>query len=210
MPHIRQSIPLELRSTPSGIIEGYASVYGVQDLLGDVVQPGAFAKTITTHTAAGTRPAMLWAHDQSRVVGQWSSISDDGRGLLVRGQLNLKTIEGREAFASVEAGDLDGLSIGFFVPPNGSKYQAGANLLTEIELHEISLVSCPANQAARITSVKSLPSKPKTLREFESALRELGFSRAEAVAIAKNGFTEAEKAEEADLVNQLAELIKLI
>jgi HK97 family phage prohead protease len=160
--------------------------------------------------AAGTRPAMLWAHDQSRVVGHWSAISDDGRGLLVRGQLNLKTTEGREAFASVEAGDLDGLSIGFFVPPNGSKYQAGANLLTEIELHEISLVSCPANQAARITSVKSLPAKPKTLREFEAALRELGFSRAEAVAVAKNGFTEAEKAEEADLVNQLAELIKLI
>lgn len=206
---IKTSSPLEFRfvAGPSqGVLEGYASTFGgPPDSYGDVIAPGAFAKSLAAHKAAGTTPVMLWSHDLSRPVGRWLDLAEDARGLKVQGVLNLDTEAGREAFGHAKAGDLNGLSIGFRLPAGGrERRQDGSSILKEIDLAEISLVTIPANGAARITSVKSV----QTRADLERALRlQCGLSRAAAAKVAAGGWPALAK-DESPEIDTLAARIK--
>ncbi len=202
---LHQSLPLlEVRYQPQGSVEGYASVFGGVDSYGDTIVPGAYQKSLAKHRKSGTTPVMLWSHKQESPIGRWVTLAEDARGLSVSGQLNMKTTAGQEAYAHLQAGDLNGLSIGFRVAPGGSEYKGGVNYLKEIELLEVSVVAVPADSAARISSVKSLEAKPATLRELEGALQRIGYSRREAQNIAAKGFAAAGDPESSD------ELIKAL
>jgi hypothetical protein len=185
------SLPvLELRSQAQGLVTGYASVFNGVDSYGDCILPGAFSATLAKHRAAGTSPAMLWAHQQSEPIGRWLALAEDSRGLRVEGQLNLKTSAGQDAFEHLRAGDVNGLSIGYRVPRNGSEQRDdGVTLLKALDLYEVSVVALPADGAARISAVKAQPVRPATIRELEEALGSLGFSRREARHIAAKGFS---------------------
>lgn len=196
---------LDLKATEQGIVEGYASVWNVLDSHGDVVVKGAFQNSLNANKPV----VMLWAHSQSQPVGKWLDIREDEKGLHVRGQLNLKTQAGLDAFEHLKAGDISAFSIGYMVNPNGSEIKNGVNYLHDLELAEISLVSLPSNPQARVTNVKNLNSaKPHTLREFETMLRTAGnFSRKEAADIAQKGFwVKADKAELSALANLILKL----
>jgi len=93
------------------VIEGYASLWGVADLNGDVVARGAFGGTIAVASARGVR--MLHQHDSRSVIGVWDDMREDERGLWVRGRIMDWSAEARFAQALSRAGALDGLSIGF-------------------------------------------------------------------------------------------------
>lgn len=179
------SIPsLSVRAQPSGVIEGYGSVFGIQDSHGDIVLPGAFAQSLKKGP-----PLMLWAHDQSRPIGRWVSAAEDSRGLHLKGQLNLQTDAGNEAYAHLNAGDVNGLSIGYTLGTKGAEYRNGTRHLTDIDLREVSVVALPSNDQSRVISVKTTArTKPSTLREFETALRSIGFSRGEAEKLAAKGW----------------------
>lgn len=190
---LHHSLPLlEVRSQAQGLIEGYASVFAGVDSYGDTIQPGAFARSITSHKAAGTAPVMLWAHRSESLIGRWVDLTEDRRGLKVTGQLNLNTAAGRDAFEHLRAGDVNGLSIGYTVMPGGSEFIGGVNVLKHVDLAEISVVALPADASARINVVKAAAEKPATIREFEKALQSLGYSRKEAAHIAAKGFGEPE------------------
>lgn len=178
------SLPnLELKAEQSGFIEGYGSVFGGRDSQGDVVEFGAFTKSLKK-----TPPLMLWQHRQDAPIGKWTEAVEDTRGLYLRGKINTQTTAGRDAFEHLKAGDISGLSIGFRLPAGGSRTEGDTRYLHEIDLAEVSVVSMPANPEARITSVKAQTQKPNTLREFEHALMAIGFTRREAVALARKGF----------------------
>lgn len=180
----KTSPPLfEIRSQPQGQIAGYASCFGGIDSYGDTVAPGAFAESLSRGT-----PLFLWQHRMEQPIGRWTALHEDSRGLHVEGQINMQTAAGREAFAHLQAGDLNGLSIGFSLAPGGSKYADGVNMLTQIDLAEISIVSMPADSAARVHSVKTVLQKPESIREFEAALESLGYSRREARGLAAKGW----------------------
>lgn len=186
---LQTSLPnLEIRSQPQGLVEGYAACFSGIDSYGDTIRPGAFGASLARHKKAGTAPVMLWSHKQESPVGKWTALAEDGRGLVVKGQMNLATTAGREAFEHLRAGDLNGLSIGYRVEPNGSKFEGGVNVLTGIDLHEVSVVTLPADSAARINSVKSQAMKPASIRDFEDALQTLGYSRREAKALCSKGY----------------------
>lgn len=191
---------LQLRAQPEGRISGYGSAFGVVDSFGEVITAGAFAASLRQHAAASSSPLMLWSHQTDRPIGRWDTLSEDSRGLLVEGQINLATTAGREAFAHLQAGDLNGLSIGF--RPIASKPRPDGVLeLSEVDLVEISVVTLPANASARVLSVRAQPEPPGSLRELEQALRDLGYSRREAAAVAQRGFPalEDEAARSAEL-----------
>lgn len=195
-PLLRLAPPLELRfagqEAAQGVISGYASIFvgqpgGEPDSYGDVIAKHAFKATIAAHTAAGTSPVMLWSHDPARPLGRWTELREDERGLFVRGQLNLQTATGREAFEHLKARDIGGLSIGFQIAENGFQRQEdGSRLLTAIELHEISLVAMPAARAARVTEIKSAPGSRQELFTF---LHQAGLSRAAAKSVAAGGWS---------------------
>ena len=180
-----KSPDLEIKSEASGRIVGYGSVFGNVDSHREIVAAGAFTKSIQQHQSQKSMPLMLWMHKTDRPIGRWTSMAQDNHGLLVEGQLNLKTEAGKEAFEHLSGGDLDGLSIGFRVPDGGSHYAGdGVTLLKELELVEVSIVSLPSNAASRVTSIKSLSSKT----ELVDLLREAGLAKLAAQKVASGGW----------------------
>jgi len=130
--------------TRSLVIEGYASLFGVEDLAGDVVRAGAFTRTL----ARGAGVGMLLAHVGGRTAGRWTTLREDGRGLFVRGFVSDTTPAGAAALKLIAAGELDGLSIGFVARDWSPRTSRGRDL-KEIELREISLVVSPMLPGAR-------------------------------------------------------------
>lgn len=126
-------------------IEGYASLWGVADLNGDVVAKGAFAASVARTGARGVR--MLHQHESRAVVGVWDRMVEDERGLWVQGRIMDWSAEARFAGALSRAGALDGLSIGF--RSSRARREGRLRVLVEVELWEVSLVTFPMLPGAR-------------------------------------------------------------
>lgn len=147
-------------------IEGYASLFGEADQGGDIVQPGAYAASLARGAA---RVKMLWQHDPAQPIGIWEEVREDAKGLWVKGRLLDATQRGREAAALVQAGAIDGLSIGYRTK-RAAKDGKGRRLLSELELWEVSLVTFPMLPSARVAAKAETPAIEQTLRELAAAL----------------------------------------
>ena len=165
----------DIRLTEGSRIEGYASFFGLTDQGGDVVMPGAYARSLTRLKAEGRAVRMLWQHDATQPIGVWDEIAEDGRGLKVKGRILTEVDKGREAAALVAAGAIDGLSIGYRTV-TAEKDAKGQRLLREVELWEVSLVTFPMLPEARVGAKGDSP-EAMDLRElaalFDAARRVL-------------------------------------
>ncbi len=151
-PEIKRA-PLTLaKVSPTGLFEGYASLFNVADLGRDVVMPGAFAESLARRGAAGVR--LLWQHDPREPVGAWQSIVEDARGLKVRGRLNLAVARAREILALMKESAVDGLSIGFRTQRSVRDPKTGLRKLHKLDLWEISLVTFPMLPQARVIAAE--------------------------------------------------------
>jgi HK97 family phage prohead protease len=185
-------LPFEVkRVEPTGTFQGHASVFEVEDRMGDVVAPGAFRATLALHRRKGRLPAMLWQHDATEPIGAWTEMREDEIGLFVQGRLFVDDIpRARQALALLKANGLSGLSIGFRTVRREIDDRTGLRRLVEVELFEVSLVTFPALDVARVTGVKAaidrgrLPSE----RAFERAVRALGLSRQQARCVVARGY----------------------
>jgi len=206
-----QTAPLQLKFAANedlGSFTGYASTFGGEpDQHGDLIAPGAFAQSLAKHAAAGTRPALLWQHDQTNPVGVWNSFEEDSVGLLGLGRLTMDVPQAKAAHALAKDGAL-ALSIGYTIPPGGAELVNGARLLKQIDLVEVSLVGIPANPSARITSVKSaFDSANPNPRDFKRAARDaLGLSAREAKRLMAGGWNGLVRDEQTDNSTELAQI----
>jgi len=145
---VKVELPFEIKEgtvTDEGTFEGLASVYGIVDLGGEVVEKGAFARTIK----ARPKVTILWRHDQPIGIGE---LEDGEKGLTIRGKLTLKVQQAAEALALMKDGAVRGLSIGFTTVKDEVK--DGIRHLREVKLWEVSLTPFPMNLAAMVTNVK--------------------------------------------------------
>jgi uncharacterized protein len=165
----------------TGSFEGYGSVFGVKDSYDEIVAPGAFAESLAAQKAAGRLPAMLWQHRSAEPLGIYTGMAEDSIGLKVEGQIALSTVRGAEAHALLKMGALSGLSIGYMPREDSYDKVTGITTLKKIDLWEVSLVTFPANDAARVHGVKSIEAI-HDLRAAESYLRDSGMTRSQAVA----------------------------
>jgi len=157
---------------------GYASVFGGSDSYGDTILPGAYKKTVKGRE----RPIqMRWNH-YGPVIGKWSVIREDEKGLYVEGELTPGHSVADDVYASLKHGSVTGLSIGYR-PVQIRELGDGKRELKEIELIEISLVESPADIAAQIGNVKSNIEEAVSLKDYERVLRDAGFTRADATAL---------------------------
>tara|TARA_R100000388_G_C7242548_1_gene162580 strand:- start:214 stop:1086 length:873 start_codon:yes stop_codon:yes gene_type:complete len=166
-----------------GSFSGYGSIFGNKDLGNDVVEAGAFAKSLRRRKPKQVK--LLWQHKQDMPIGVFDKITEDGEGLAVQGRLALGTQLGRDAYELMKMGALDGLSIGYKADPNKQGYDSRRRrrMLKEVDLMEISLVTFPMNPKARVSSVKG---EAWTIREWERFLRDEGrLSHSESKACAK-------------------------
>ncbi len=184
----RISRPFEMKGiSEKGTFSGYGSVFGVEDWYSDIVMPGAFQKSLAEHKAKGTQPLLLWQHNTDQPIGVYTSVAEDKTGLYVEGQLALDVQQGREAYSLLKMGALSGLSIGFMTRRYEIDKNEEVRKLLEVDLWEVSPVSFPANDEARIDAVKGLMESP---RIFERQLRDaLGLSREQAKRLMSGGWS---------------------
>jgi len=173
-----------------GVVEGYASAFGVVDSYNEVVEPGAFTASLVDSRRKGKSIKMLWQHDSHQPIGVWDDLAEDSKGLWVKGRI-LKDASklAAEAYGLLKGGALDELSIGYrTVQTEPHDDKQGVLKLLKLDLREVSLVTFGAlGRAARITDVKSIleGGNLPTVREFEDFLRDAGgFSKSLATAIA--------------------------
>ncbi|GAB5446714.1 HK97 family phage prohead protease [Gymnodinialimonas sp.] len=147
------------------VIEGYASLFGAKDQGGDVVEKGAYAKSL----GDGRKVKMLWQHDPNEPIGIWDEIREDERGLFVKGRLLETVARAREAAALTKAGAIDGLSIGYRTVKS-HKNERGLRCLSEVELWEVSLVTFPMLPEARLDAHEGKSTELQDLAQvFENA-----------------------------------------
>lgn len=142
----RIEIKAAITTEATGEITGTAWLYGTADRVGDVIEKGAF-------TTPANLP-ILWAHDQSQVVGVWNEITDTPEGLTVKGRLLIEEVaKAREVHALIREGAVTGLSVGFVT--KSAKPRQRGRTITAAELHEISVVAVPCHPGAQITGLKA-------------------------------------------------------
>lgn len=166
---------------PEGIVELIAAVTGIADDVADIIQPGAFAATLTGTGAGGASrrrvPKVCRGHDWSTPIGRVLAITEllpgdrrlprktgDGRpwpreagALVATVQLNMSSTAGREAFESIKFfGPAESaFSIGYKVTPGGSRKRGGIRYIHDLDLFEISPVLFGAARYATGLSIKS-------------------------------------------------------
>ena len=203
----------DVKSEDNGIFSGYASIFGNEDQGNDIVQKGAFTKSLEQRPASKVK--MLFQHKTDEPIGVFESIYEDSKGLYVKGKLALGTQKGRDTYELLKIGALDGMSIGFKADPTKQGYnenKRGVRTLKEVDLMEISLVTFPMNEEAMVQSVKG---NSKSIREWEKILRDAGgLSRTEAKMGAK-ALSETLNQRDADdnqslvtLIHKVANIIK--
>ena len=167
----------------TGVITGYGSVFGNVDSWGDVVEKGAFLRTIEQRNIP-----ILWQHNSDEPIGLWDEISEDDYGLKMRGHLLIDDVaKAKEAYALVKSGVVNGLSIGY-IPKDYSYDVENYRHISDVNLYEVSLVTFPANEKAIITDIKS---DDLNIRRAEKALVDAGFSHKLAKTILAKGFKSA-------------------
>jgi HK97 family phage prohead protease len=156
----------EFRASDDGAgLSGYASHFWSVDSYITTVQPGAFKRTVKQR---GDRIPMLWQHDSDKPIGRPTSLKEDNIGLKFDAAITEATTYGRDAMALLRDGVPLGLSFGFENlksrpatkddPLNFDQIKAkpaDVQVIEEVRLWEISLVTFPANEQATINDVRA-------------------------------------------------------
>lgn len=131
--------------------EGYASVFGNKDSYDDIIDPGAFVKTIQE----SKRVKVLWQHDPHQPIGKPIYMAEDSKGLHVKAKIS-STQLGKDVIQLMKDEVIDELSIGYNTVKADWDSLAGARRIKEVRLWEFSPVTFAANDQANITGVKTL------------------------------------------------------
>lgn len=165
-----------LAGDTAGTLEGYGSVFNLVDMGGDIVLPGAFSKSIAELKRKDKPLPMLWQHDSRNPIGVWTNLTENDKGLKVKGELILEVPQAASAHALLKRGAVSGLSIGFITKQADIDRKTGARRLKSVDLMEISLVTFPMMPEAQLTGVKADFDAPA----WEKAFRDGGLSNREA------------------------------
>jgi len=176
-------IVLEIKSlNEDGSFTGIASVYGVEDSYGDIIEKGAFTKTLQENPEI----PLLWQHDDSEVIGK-GTVTEQGGKVMISAQLDMEDSTAQKAYRKIKNKMIKGLSIGFqsikrtFGEENGRYIRR----IQELKLMEVSIVTFPALAQAQIMQVKQRDELTERLAAVESQLSALAAEKAAPAAPAK-------------------------
>lgn len=216
---VLDNVGLKFAKGDTGAFSGYASVFGGVDSYRDTIMPGAYKSVIERIQAGSARmPKMFINHKSYELpVGKWLHMEEDEKGLLMSGELTPGMDEAKTVKAAMQHGTIDGLSIGYGLNRDDvemvEKDDGVVRIIKNVsELYEISIVTYPADDAARVdlSSVKSALDQVESIKDFEDFLREAGgFSKSLATATAsraKRLFSQSES-EKSKLPDELQRII---
>ena len=157
-----------------GTFTGIASVYDMEDLGGDVIEKGAFKKTISENPVV----PILWQHDSYEVIGS-GEVKESGNKILLSGKLDMEDPMAQKAHRKMKGKLVKGLSIGFQTIKSTFQdiEQNGANKfirrIQELKLWEVSVVTFPMLPAAQVMRVKSAEDWESRFRSLEAKFEAL-------------------------------------
>lgn len=160
-------------------IEGYAAIFNRRDLNGDIIAPGAFARSLKKRAPV----RMLYQHAAETPIGRWTSLKEDTRGLFVKGEIILLSPRASEVYELLAGGALDGLSIGYQTV-RAQKPRRGERRILDLDLWEVSVVTFPMASGARVTRVGAPQSihQPNPASATPLVARELALTAARGCA----------------------------
>lgn len=161
----KQAFTLQLKSlSAEGVFQGYASVFENIDQQYDKVVRGAFVEQKARDVK------LLWQHRSAEPLGKVLELREDDIGLNITAQLLMKLQRAQEAYELLQHEVINGLSIGY-VPTDYHIEESGIRVLTKVKLWEISLVTFPANEEARVTAVKESQALEEAIYRAQATLR---------------------------------------
>lgn len=146
-----KNFSFEIKATSENEFEGYAAVFNNKDSYDDIIEPGAFAKTIQE----SKRVKVLWQHDPWQPIGKPIAMSEDSKGLHVKAKVS-NTQLGKDVVQLMKDGVIDELSIGYNAVKALWDSDKQARRIKEVKLWEFSPVTFAANDQANIASVKGM------------------------------------------------------
>jgi HK97 family phage prohead protease len=161
----RKAFATEFKVAPDGrTVEGYASTFGNVDAVNDVVVAGAYKRTLQHRM---DRIKVLRDHEHP--IGKPIEAYEDTKGLYTRSHIS-DTQLGNETLTLLRDGVLDRMSIGYepVTKEFGQHEGKQVRYLKEIKLHEWSIVTFPANDAAAVTGIKALEDLDRAFHDFKA------------------------------------------
>ena len=164
--HKYKSFELKAKEDNAGMIAGYFSTYDeTPDSYGDIIKPGAFTETIKKREETGHPFPLCFNHDFSAIIGAVDLIKDTEKGPYIEAHF-LDTEQAQDVRKMLQSGAIYQFSFAYDVigaekPTDEQKKKGIANVLTALEVFEISVVTVPANQNAVATEVKSIEPETK-------------------------------------------------
>ena len=156
----------ELKANEVGGISGFFSTYEkTPDSYGDIIEPGAFTKTLKKREESGHPFPLCFNHDFDKVIGRVDSVKDTDKGPYIEATF-LDTTLAQDVRKMLQSGAIYQFSFAYDIlnsrKPTAEEEKAGVGLvLTELEVYEISVVTVPANSNAVATEVKAIEPETK-------------------------------------------------
>lgn len=149
----------------AGVLEAIVSVFNNVDMGNDKILPGFFSKSLRQKLPKG-----VWMHDWAQPIAKTIAAEElrpgDPRlpdsirtlgGLYIKGQFNLDTQRGREAFSDIDFGTIDEFSIGYVTQESTTDSKTGVRTLIEGQLFEWSPVLLGMNRSTIMLGTKAGP-----------------------------------------------------
>jgi hypothetical protein len=140
----------KIKADEEGIIEAYVSIFGNVDLMNEVVEPGAFKKSLERKLPKG-----VWMHNWEKPIAKTLEAKEDSHGLYIKGQMIMEVQQAKEAYALLKEGVVDEFSIGYQVDKDAID-ENGVRHLKELTLYEWSPVLVGANQETQLLGIKGV------------------------------------------------------
>lgn len=149
-----KAVKFETKAISDDIFEGYASFFNNIDAYDDIIEKGAFRKTISENRS---RIKVLWQHDANEPIGLPIDMTEDDNGLYVKAKISM-TDTGKKAMTLIKDGVITEMSIGYDVVKDDYKMLGTkrVRLLKEVKLWEFSPVTFAANEKAKIMKMRGL------------------------------------------------------
>lgn len=146
---------------PDGEFTALVSVFGTVDSVGDVVMPGAFAKTLARYSEKGAQIPIVWSHDWDDPfshIGYATAAEETAAGLQVTGRLDIgDNPKAAQVYRLLKGGRVRDFSFAYDVKDSAPATRDGAEVmeLRELDVFEVGPTLVGAHRDTELYSIKT-------------------------------------------------------
>jgi HK97 family phage prohead protease len=155
-----------------GIVSGYFAMFGNKDLDGDIIERGAFAKTIQERGPQGKKLIKyLLDHKKDMAIGSITNLYEDEKGLFYEAKIGSHSL-GQDFIKMVESDIINQHSFGFKTIKEQYDQQVKANRIKEVMMFEGSALQfLGANPETSQIGLKSIEDAFDMIAKLEKFIR---------------------------------------